>query len=146
MVHDPALTAGQLQRVSQTQDQLVGIVRERIGWQDPNDPRALAIVGAALSCLIAAKTTWISNQARPFGDLSTKPWARSDRHPAPWSGPIPNDNGPGPENARPTDPRTGRDKLIPAVSGEEKRKIGEPGGTPRFLPVPPAGIEPPHAV
>jgi AcrR family transcriptional regulator len=67
---DPALTAGQLQRVSQTQDQLVGIVRERIGSEDTDDPRAPAIVGAALSCLIAAKTTWIvSNQARPFGDL-----------------------------------------------------------------------------
>lgn len=67
---DPALTAGQLQRVSRTQDQLVGIVHERIGRQDPDDPRAPAIVGAALSCLIGAKTTWIvSNQARPFGDL-----------------------------------------------------------------------------
>ncbi len=66
----PDLTAGQLERVSRTQAQLVDIVRERIGQQDSTDLRAAAIVGAALSCLIAAKTTWVdSNDARPFGDL-----------------------------------------------------------------------------
>jgi AcrR family transcriptional regulator len=66
----PDLTAGQLERVSRTQAQLVDIVRERIGQHDSTDLRAAAIVGAALSCLIAAKTTWVdSNHARPFADL-----------------------------------------------------------------------------
>jgi AcrR family transcriptional regulator len=66
----PDLTAGQLERVSRTQAQLVDIVRERIGRHDATDLRAAAIVGAALSCLIAAKTTWVdSNHARPFADL-----------------------------------------------------------------------------
>ena len=67
---NPALTAGQLERVSRTQAQLLDIVRERTGGHGPTDPRAAAIVGAALSCLIAAKSAWVdSNQARPFGDL-----------------------------------------------------------------------------
>jgi AcrR family transcriptional regulator len=67
---NPALNAGYLERVSRTQDRLLHLVRERIGQHDPNDPRAAAIVGAALSCLIAAQTTWLaSNQARPFGDV-----------------------------------------------------------------------------
>jgi AcrR family transcriptional regulator len=66
----PDLTAGQLERVSRTQAQLVDIVRERIGRHGATDLRAAAIVGAALSCLIAAKTTWVdSNHARPFPDL-----------------------------------------------------------------------------
>jgi AcrR family transcriptional regulator len=66
----PDLTAGQLERVSRTQAQLVDIVRERIGQHDSTDLRAAAIVAAALSCLIAAKTTWVdSNHARPFADL-----------------------------------------------------------------------------
>jgi AcrR family transcriptional regulator len=66
----PDLTAGQLERVSRTQAQLVDIVRERIGRHGATDLRAAAIVGAALSCLIAAKTTWVdSNHARPFADL-----------------------------------------------------------------------------
>jgi AcrR family transcriptional regulator len=67
---NPALTAGQLERVARTQDQLLDVVRDRTGRRDPTDPRAAAIVGAALSCLIAAKSTWVdSNQGRAFGDL-----------------------------------------------------------------------------
>lgn len=67
---NPALTAGQLERISRTQDQLLDIVRDRTGRHDPNDTRAAAIVGAAFSCLIAAKSTWVdSDQARPFGEL-----------------------------------------------------------------------------
>jgi hypothetical protein len=86
IVHaDPALTAGQLQRVSQTQDQLVGIVRERIGSEDTDDPRAPAIVGAALSCLIAKiarcaagrRTTEhheiVDPACMPFDDRSASP-------------------------------------------------------------------------
>ena len=66
----PDRTAGQLERMSQTQAQLLDIVRERIGRHDPTDLQAAAIVGAALSCLIAAKTLCVdSNHARPFGDL-----------------------------------------------------------------------------
>lgn len=67
---NPALAAGFLERVSRAQGLIADIVRKRIGRQDPTDPRAAAIVGAAYSCFIAAKSTWIaSNRARQFGDL-----------------------------------------------------------------------------
>jgi hypothetical protein len=41
-----------------------------MGRRGPTDLRAAAIVGAALSCVIAARSTWVdSDHARPFGDL-----------------------------------------------------------------------------
>ena len=57
---NPALTAGQLERVG-TQDQLLDVVRDRTGRHDPTDPRPAAIISAALSCLIAAKSTWVDS-------------------------------------------------------------------------------------
>src|SRR5207244_11251734 len=64
---NPVLGAGELERVSRVQDQLVNLLRERTGRQSPTDPGPVAIAGAALSCLVAAKTTWITtSQSRPF--------------------------------------------------------------------------------
>jgi hypothetical protein len=66
----PTLNASYLERVSRMQELVLDQARTRTGQQDPADPRAAAIVGAAFSCLIAAWTTWLtSNQAQPFGDL-----------------------------------------------------------------------------
>lgn len=67
---NPALGAGELERISRAQEQLADLVRERTGRQSPADPAPAAIAGAALSCLIAAKTTWITTgQSRPFAEL-----------------------------------------------------------------------------
>jgi hypothetical protein len=87
---NPALTAGQLERVSRTQDLLVDLVRERISRHDPTDPRPAAIVGAALPCLIAAKTTWVVSDKRDrSATCSTTPWEHSSRH-----RPQPSSSGP----------------------------------------------------
>lgn len=67
---NPALGAGELERISRVQGQLAELVSRRIGQRSPADPRPAAIVGAALSCLVAAKNVWItSGQARLFGEL-----------------------------------------------------------------------------
>lgn len=66
----PALSAGEWERVSRVQNQLVSLVRERTGEHDPADPRPATVVGAATACVMAAKTAWITgNQARSFNDL-----------------------------------------------------------------------------
>jgi AcrR family transcriptional regulator len=66
----PALNASYLDRVSRMQELVLEKARIRTGWQDPADPRAAAIVGAAFSCLLAAWATWLTtNHERPFGDL-----------------------------------------------------------------------------
>jgi AcrR family transcriptional regulator len=65
-----ALSAGELERVSRVQEQLAVLLRERTGRHSPTDPGPAAITGAALSCLLAAKATWITAEQRPpFGDL-----------------------------------------------------------------------------
>ncbi|MFE9327542.1 TetR family transcriptional regulator [Nocardia sp. NPDC052278] len=67
---NPALTAGELERISRIQRQLTEAVRLRSGRADPLDPEPEAVVGAALSCLIAAKAAWAQpNQRRRFADL-----------------------------------------------------------------------------
>jgi hypothetical protein len=61
---------------------------------------------------------------------------------APPSGRPRGDDCPGPEDAQPTDRGQAGRRLIPAASGEERRRegeIGEPGATPRFLPAHPTG-------
>jgi hypothetical protein len=48
MIHStPALSAGELERVSRLLEQLVAVVRERTGQHDPADPRPATITGAA---------------------------------------------------------------------------------------------------
>ncbi|MCW6009104.1 TetR family transcriptional regulator [Micromonospora sp. CPCC 205371] len=67
---NPALGAGELERISRAQQQLADLVRERTGLHSPADPAPAAIAGAALSCLLAAKTTWIATgQSRPLAEL-----------------------------------------------------------------------------
>ena len=67
---NPALRAGELERVSRVQEQLAVLLRERTGRHSPTDPGPDAITGAAFSCLLAAKATWISADPRPpFGEL-----------------------------------------------------------------------------
>ena len=66
----PTLNASYLERVSRMQELVLDEVRTRNGRSDPADPRTVAIVGAAFSCLIAAWSTWLTtNQAKPFGVL-----------------------------------------------------------------------------
>jgi AcrR family transcriptional regulator len=71
MIHGtPALSAGEWERVSRVQNQLLTTVRDRIGQHDPADPRPATIAGAGMACVMAAKTAWItSNQAHSFNDL-----------------------------------------------------------------------------
>jgi len=71
IIHDtPALSAGEWERVSRVQNQLLTMVRDRTGQHDPADPRPATITGAAMACVMAAKTAWItSNQAHSFNDL-----------------------------------------------------------------------------
>jgi AcrR family transcriptional regulator len=67
---NPALSAGELERVSRVQEQLTALLRERTGRHSPTDPGPAAITGAALSCLLAAKATWITaDQRPPFGEV-----------------------------------------------------------------------------
>jgi AcrR family transcriptional regulator len=67
---NPALRAGELERVSRVQKQLAALLRERTGRYSPADPGPVAIAGAALSCLLAAKATWITaEQSPPFGEV-----------------------------------------------------------------------------
>lgn len=67
---NPALKAGELERISRVQDQLADLLRERTGRRSPADPGPAAITGAAFSCLLAAKATWITADPRPpFGEL-----------------------------------------------------------------------------
>jgi AcrR family transcriptional regulator len=67
---NPALSAGELERMARAQEQLADLIRDRMGRPSPADPTPAAIAGAALSCLIAAKKTWIAtSQSRPFGEL-----------------------------------------------------------------------------
>jgi len=61
----PGLRAGELERISRVQDRLCVMVRARTGRNSPSDPGPAAITGAALSCLIAAKDTWITSDPRP---------------------------------------------------------------------------------
>jgi len=66
ILHDnPALRAGELERISRVQERLCVLLRERTGRQSPSDPGPAAITGAALSCLIAAKDIWITADPRP---------------------------------------------------------------------------------
>ncbi len=49
---------------------LAALLRERTGRHSPADPGPVAITGAALSCLLAAKATWIAAEQRPpFGEV-----------------------------------------------------------------------------
>jgi AcrR family transcriptional regulator len=67
---NPALGAGELERISRVQDQLAELIGQRIGERSPADPRPTAIAGAALSCLIAAKNIWIAtDHNQPFREL-----------------------------------------------------------------------------
>lgn len=67
---NPALSAGELERISRVQRELTTLLRERTGRHSPADPGPAAITGAALSCLLAAKATWITaDQRPPFGEV-----------------------------------------------------------------------------
>ncbi|MGI8331662.1 TetR family transcriptional regulator [Actinomadura scrupuli] len=67
---NPALGAGELERISRIQDQLAALAGRRLGRDPSTDPRPAALAGAALSCLITAKNIWIvTDQAQPFADL-----------------------------------------------------------------------------
>jgi len=67
---NPALRAGELERVSRVQEEIAVLLRERTGRHSPTDPGPGAITGAAFSCLLAAKATWITADPRPpFGEL-----------------------------------------------------------------------------
>ncbi|MEV7289884.1 TetR family transcriptional regulator [Streptomyces sp. NPDC093252] len=66
----PALHAGLYERLARLQERWVDIVRERTGDHDRNDPRTPALVGAAVACLAAAKTTWArGDQSRSLAQL-----------------------------------------------------------------------------
>jgi AcrR family transcriptional regulator len=78
---NPALKAGELERISRVQDQLAALLRERTGRHSPTDPGPAAITGAALACLLAAKATWITTEPRPpFRELLDH--AMATMHPA----------------------------------------------------------------
>jgi AcrR family transcriptional regulator len=67
---NPALSAGELERISRVQGQLAQLIGQRIGQRSAADPRPAVIAGAALSCLIAAKNVWIAcDQIRPFPEI-----------------------------------------------------------------------------
>lgn len=67
---NPALIAGQFERMWRLQEAWLPIVRERTGENDPADPRHAVWIGAAIAAFMAAKTTWIeSGQARPFAHI-----------------------------------------------------------------------------
>ena len=71
IIHDnPALSAGELERISRVQSDLAELVRTRMGTLAATDPRPTVIAGAALTCVIAAKDVWITtDRGRPFGEL-----------------------------------------------------------------------------
>ncbi|WP_082498809.1 MULTISPECIES: TetR family transcriptional regulator [unclassified Plantibacter] len=71
IIHDnPALSAGELERISRVQGDLAELVGERIGHRPGTDPRATVIAGAALTCVVAAKDLWMTtDRGRPFGVL-----------------------------------------------------------------------------
>ena len=67
---NPALSAGELERISRVQDDLAELVGVRMGPLAATDPRPTVIAGAALTCVIAAKDVWITtDSSRPFGKL-----------------------------------------------------------------------------
>ncbi|MBG0566491.1 TetR family transcriptional regulator [Actinoplanes aureus] len=67
---NPALGAGELERISRIQDQLAEFIGRRLDRRSAADPRPAALAGAALSCLIAAKNVWIAgDQSKPFGEV-----------------------------------------------------------------------------
>ncbi|MCX4095620.1 hypothetical protein [Nocardia sp. alder85J] len=71
IAENPALVAGELERVSRMQARLVTVVRQRSGQAvDERDPRVPAVVGAALACMLAAKQAWLATGRPPaFGGL-----------------------------------------------------------------------------
>ncbi|SHN39707.1 TetR family transcriptional regulator [Cryptosporangium aurantiacum] len=67
---NPALVAGELERISRVQNQLAEQIGARLDQRSADDPRPAAIAGAALSCLIAAKNAWTGGgHTQPFGEL-----------------------------------------------------------------------------
>jgi AcrR family transcriptional regulator len=71
VIHDnPALSAGELERISRVQSELAALVGARTGRRTATDPRPTVVAGAALACVIAAKDVWITtDRGRPFGTL-----------------------------------------------------------------------------
>ncbi|MFF7476882.1 TetR family transcriptional regulator [Streptomyces sp. NPDC008092] len=66
----PSLRAGLYERLARLQERWVEIVCGRTGGQEPDDPRTAALVGAAVSCLVAAKITWAEcGQTRSLAEL-----------------------------------------------------------------------------
>ncbi|MFF9521060.1 TetR family transcriptional regulator [Streptomyces achromogenes] len=61
----PALLAGYLQKLQQTQDAVVTGLRERAASAGapyaPDDPTPRALAGAAFGCLVAAQHSWIAS-------------------------------------------------------------------------------------
>ena len=71
VIHDnPALSAGELERISRVQSELAELVGARTGRRAATDPRPMVVAGAALACVVAAKDVWITaDRGRPFGAL-----------------------------------------------------------------------------
>ncbi|MFF5471265.1 TetR family transcriptional regulator [Streptomyces achromogenes] len=61
----PALLAGYLQKLQQTQDAVVAALSERAASADspyaPEDPAPRALAAAAFGCLVAAQHSWIAS-------------------------------------------------------------------------------------
>ncbi|MFF9001962.1 TetR family transcriptional regulator [Streptomyces achromogenes] len=61
----PALLAGYLQKLQQTQDAVVAALRERAASAGapyaPDDPAPRALAAAAFGCLVAAQHSWIAS-------------------------------------------------------------------------------------
>ncbi|BFU45692.1 TetR family transcriptional regulator [Krasilnikovia sp. MM14-A1004] len=67
---NPALSAGEMERISRAQNELAELLGQRTGQRPPADPRPAAIAGAALACLIAAKNAWITtDRTTPFREV-----------------------------------------------------------------------------
>ncbi len=67
---NPALSAGEIERMARVQEQLADFAGRRLGCDPASDPRPAAIAGAALACLITAKNIWIAtDRSEPFAGL-----------------------------------------------------------------------------
>lgn len=67
----PQLYARYLEKMQRVQELLIGRVSARLNVRDddPSDPRAAAIVGAAFACMQAARQAWFaSDRSDAFGD------------------------------------------------------------------------------
>lgn len=74
----PQLNARYLEKMQRVQGLLIGRVAARLGHheQDPTDPVAAAIVGAAFACMQAARQAWFaSDQSEPFSSYLDKAMA-----------------------------------------------------------------------